>query len=355
MTAGDIELPSGMQWIAYATGTEWPQGSEHGMFDLADVWSAASTQTQGLVAEVQQAINDILDAYPQGDANTSLSSALGVLTDSSNNGSVPYIATSMEDLAESCNNLGCVIQEYKIQIIAGLVMLLIDIALAWIFPPTAPAVEAAEIASWQVWAGLMKVILREAVMAAITQGVVQGAIDAAIQLYQWLGEHRRNGMNLSELGMSALGGALGGAFGVVGAQVAGKAFDYAMDGALEGAIGEGFDSAVTSVVSGINKGVQALTGTEEKFSGETAAATARSTVGNILEGGAAGIAGAAGGGLAPLAFGQGYSLTGVGLAAGVGGALGAGIRGIRTVQNEDGGAHAGESVPEAGVAPETGS
>src|SRR5882757_9965076 len=52
-------------WVA---GSDWPDGSESGMRDLAGDWRTAAEAIRGIEADITAAKNAALAAYPHGEA-----------------------------------------------------------------------------------------------------------------------------------------------------------------------------------------------------------------------------------------------------------------------------------------------
>lgn len=223
----DIKLPENLHWLSFVAGGEWPTGSENGMFALSDAWSEASAALAALENGIEDAINDVLAAYPSAaELNSSMVQTLKHLTDESGDASLQAIAKSMNDLAKSCDQVGCAIQENKIMIIVGLVQLVWEIAVAWLFPPTAPVQEVVLIAWYQVLFRWLKQTVLFMVVAALKAMGQQMILNILLQLGQMAAGHR-DGFDGKALGQYALGGALGGAFGSLFGKIGGDLFKLA--------------------------------------------------------------------------------------------------------------------------------
>ncbi|MBF6076360.1 hypothetical protein IU498_17190 [Nocardia beijingensis] len=219
----DINLPEDLRWLSWVAGSAWPEGSENGMFGLADAWSEASAGLTGLVSTIEDAVDDILSAYPSAGAGSAMARTLRNLTDESDQASLQAIAKSLGQLADSCDQVGCAIQQNKIMIIVGLVQLVYEIALAWLFPPTAGPTQAALIGWYRIVFQYLKQLLRQMLVAALKAMGQQVILTLLIQLGQMAAGHR-DGVNGKDLWFAALGGALGGAFGAMFGKLGGDLF-----------------------------------------------------------------------------------------------------------------------------------
>ncbi|MFC9437129.1 hypothetical protein [Nocardia sp. NPDC057030] len=296
VSQSDIKLPEELHWLSYVAGSEWPKGSENGMFALADAWSDASGELSGVVTGIEDAVKDILAAYPSaGELNSSMVQTLKHLTDESDTASLQAIAKSMHQLAGSCDKVGCAIQENKIMIVVGLVQLVYEIALAWLSPVTAPAQEVVLIAWYQVVFQWLKKLLMQMVIAALNAMGQQMILNILIQLGQ-MAAHHRDGFDGKALWQAAVGGALGGAFGAAFGKLGGDLFKF-MGGKITRTE---FDK----------RWQQLLTG--------------------MVQGGAGGVGGMVGGGVANMALNGGpFELDPRMLGAGAAGAFSGGARGWR--------------------------
>ncbi|MFE9789629.1 C2 family cysteine protease [Nocardia salmonicida] len=221
----DINLPEELHWLSWVAGGAWPEGSEGGMFALADAWSEAQSGLTGLVSSIDDAVDDILSAYPSAGDGSAMSRTLRNLTDESDSTSLQAIAKSLGQLSDSCDKVGCSIQQNKIMIIAGLVQLVYEIAVAWLFPPTAPAAQAALILWYEILFQFLKQLLRQMLVAALKAMGQQVALTLAIQLGQMAAGHR-DGIDGKDVWYAALGGALGGAFGAAFGKLGGDLFKF---------------------------------------------------------------------------------------------------------------------------------
>ncbi|WP_330230503.1 hypothetical protein OHA40_31810 [Nocardia sp. NBC_00508] len=138
-----IHMPEGLQWLAWVAGTTWPEGDEDAAWAVSEAWKTASTELTALLADIDAAEQATIDAYPQGEGGT----AMGARYDALRTGdhSIETLAKFMSTIGDSTFDMGTEIQATKITVIVTLAWLALEILWAWLFPPTAPAVEAAAI------------------------------------------------------------------------------------------------------------------------------------------------------------------------------------------------------------------
>ncbi|QIS04169.1 hypothetical protein F5X71_19175 [Nocardia brasiliensis] len=140
-----LYLPEELRWLGWIAGSSWPDGDEDGMWALAAAWQSASEELRGQLSAIETAKRDTMLAYPQGSA----AEAMGKLFDGLRSGdqSVESLAELLQQVSDSTFDLGTQLQATKLTIIISLCWLAIEILWAWLFPPTAPAVEAAAIST----------------------------------------------------------------------------------------------------------------------------------------------------------------------------------------------------------------
>ncbi len=162
-----LEMPHELQWLAYVAGDQWPQGDEDAMWALAQDWYDAASAVKAQLDSVQDVITAADNAYPSGEGRTAIDSALKQLLEG--DGSLTALATVLDNLGDVAENMGTEIQYMKIMIISSLAELGLEILLAWIFPPTAPATEAAAIAATRA---VMRVVY-DSTLGAIEKGLAK--------------------------------------------------------------------------------------------------------------------------------------------------------------------------------------
>uniref|UniRef100_UPI000B231400 WXG100-like domain-containing protein n=1 Tax=Nocardia lijiangensis TaxID=299618 RepID=UPI000B231400 len=256
----DIQLPEELHWLSFVAGGEWPDGSENGMFALADAWSDAAGELSALVTGVEDAIKDVLAAYPSADElNSQMVQTLKSLIEESDNASLQAIAKSMTQLSKSCDKVGCAIQENKIMIIIGLVQLVWEIALAWLSPVTAPAQQVVLISWYQMVFQWLKHTMMQMVIAALNAMGQQVILNILLQLGQMAAGHREN-FDGKSLGQYALGGALGGAFGSLFGKIGADLFKFAGGKITRSEFDKRWQQLLTGMVQGGAGGVGGMVG-----------------------------------------------------------------------------------------------
>ncbi|MFE3226872.1 hypothetical protein, partial [Nocardia sp. NPDC059228] len=264
-----IDIPGELQWLGWVAGSAWPQGDEDAMWDIASDWSTAARQLRDLIPELEAAKKATIAAYPWGDGLEAMVTALNNLD--SGPQSFQALADILDQVSEAADGLGTEIEYTKIMILSALGMLAVEIALAWCFPPTAPAEEAAATLITRTAVRLLgeravSAIARYAEklgVAALARFLAKHVVistvlgagqDVAIQGLQ-IAEGHRKGMDWERVGMTALTAAAAGAVGGPAGEIFGKAatrlpfagnpFGNAVRGALVGT-GAGIAGAFAS-------------------------------------------------------------------------------------------------------------
>ncbi|MEU0868791.1 hypothetical protein [Nocardia brasiliensis] len=138
-----LYLPEELRWLGWIAGSTWPDGDEDAMWAIAAAWKTASEELQAQLSQIDAAKQETMLAYPQGAA----SEAMGRLFDGLRNGdqSLESLAQLLQQISDSTFDLGTQLQATKLTIIISLCWLAMEILWAWLFPPTAPVVEAAAV------------------------------------------------------------------------------------------------------------------------------------------------------------------------------------------------------------------
>ncbi|WP_029898225.1 WXG100-like domain-containing protein [Nocardia brasiliensis] len=138
-----LYLPEELRWLGWIAGSTWPDGDEDAMWAIAAAWKTASEELQAQLSQIDAAKQQTMLAYPQGAA----SEAMGRLFDGLRNGdqSLESLAQLLQQISDSTFDLGTQLQATKLTIIISLCWLAMEILWAWLFPPTAPVVEAAAV------------------------------------------------------------------------------------------------------------------------------------------------------------------------------------------------------------------
>ncbi|QIS01696.1 hypothetical protein F5X71_04665 [Nocardia brasiliensis] len=225
-----IELPGWLEWLEPIVGMEWPEGNEDQMWALAQDWHTAAADLRTILGDIDAAKSASLTAYPVGEGVEEMVKGFDSMRSgdgSDHDQSLEKLATLFDQIGESAANVGTEIEYAKLMYWSSLGLLAAELAAAWLFPPTAPAVEAAAI-------GLTRVAVRvigQRVAAAIARHVGKivaskfakfmvrhVAIDTALGTLQELGvqqwqvdQGHRKGINWEQVAVTAVSSAAGGA------------------------------------------------------------------------------------------------------------------------------------------------
>ncbi|WP_063010292.1 hypothetical protein [Nocardia kruczakiae] len=138
-----LYLPPPVRPIARVAGASWPDGDEDKMWAVSRAWEQASKDLAAQVPGIESAKTAAMAAFPAGDAADQIGKLFDVFLQGDQ--SLATLAESFKTIGDSTFDVGTELQSAKINIIVSLCILLVEIAWAWLFPPTAPAVEAAAI------------------------------------------------------------------------------------------------------------------------------------------------------------------------------------------------------------------
>ncbi|MEU2136640.1 hypothetical protein, partial [Nocardia rhamnosiphila] len=221
-----IELWGPLQHLAWLAGVEWPQGNEDEMWALGGDWRTAADELDDTVADIIEAKRASLHAYPEGDGVTEMIAAFDSLISgdgSDSDQSVPKLADYFRQLGTSAYDTGTEIEYTKLMYISSLVLLAAEIAAAWIFPPTAPAVQAAAVAltrfavrilGQRVMQAIFRLVANKFVgflLRHVAIDTILGTIqEVGIQAYQVEAGHRPD-FDLGQIAVTVVSSAAGGA------------------------------------------------------------------------------------------------------------------------------------------------
>ncbi|WP_228002431.1 WXG100-like domain-containing protein [Nocardia australiensis] len=209
--------------LGWLVGMEWPDGDEDKVWALADAWRAAGKSLTAINPDIDTAISATRSAYPTGDGGQAMITQLQNLR--SGEGSLDELVNWFERTAGSADETGNEIEYTKLMFHSTLILLAAEIAAAWIFPPTAPAAEAAAVASTRVGVRLLVrrliTALGEKAGRLIGATVLRGMIrhfglsivlpvlqDLGIQSWQSVAG-RRDGVDWGRVGVTALSSTVG--------------------------------------------------------------------------------------------------------------------------------------------------
>ncbi|MCM6776067.1 hypothetical protein NDR87_19770 [Nocardia sp. CDC159] len=157
-----LYLPEGLRWIGWVAGSSWPAGDEDAMWAVSAAWQAAGVELQALLTEIDTAKQVTMHAYPSGTAPA----AMGQRFDKLRNGdqSLETLAELVRAVSESAFDMGTQLEATKLTIIVSLAWLALEILWAWLFPPTAPAVEAAAISTTRSFLRVFEDMAQKSIM-----------------------------------------------------------------------------------------------------------------------------------------------------------------------------------------------
>ncbi|MFI6172432.1 hypothetical protein ACIBCN_37030 [Nocardia sp. NPDC051052] len=139
-----LHWPSDLAWLTYVVGSEWPEGDEDKMFAMAQAWlNAADAMEKQLIPALGEVHNRALLGYQAGQGHDAISAELRKLI--SGDTSIDQLAKDFQQVGTSTRHAATTLEETKLMIIVAIGMLAAQIVGAWLWPPTAPAVEAAAI------------------------------------------------------------------------------------------------------------------------------------------------------------------------------------------------------------------
>ncbi|WP_024800402.1 hypothetical protein [Nocardia sp. BMG51109] len=157
-----IEMPPALQWLAWVAGTSWPDGDEDHAWQDSAAWKTAADELKALIGQIDQAKQATMEAYSDGEAAT----AMGARFDELRTGdmSLEKLAEMLQTISDSTFDMGTQIQGIKLTVVVSLGVLALEIMWAWMFPPTAPAVEAAAVSSTRSFLKVAEDIVQNNIM-----------------------------------------------------------------------------------------------------------------------------------------------------------------------------------------------
>ncbi|MFF3228115.1 hypothetical protein ACFYV7_35340 [Nocardia suismassiliense] len=139
-----LHWPEELRFLTYVVGQAWPDGDEDRMFAMAQAWlTAAEDLEQQVLPLLRTAEGRTLGGYESGAGREQIRSALQQLQ--AGDHSVERLVEDFRQVGGSTRNAATTLEATKLMTIFATTMLAAQIAGAWLWPPTAPAVEAAAI------------------------------------------------------------------------------------------------------------------------------------------------------------------------------------------------------------------
>ncbi|MGV9614060.1 WXG100-like domain-containing protein [Nocardia xishanensis] len=139
-----IEIPQDLKWLGWLVGVDLPEGNEDLLFAIGDAWIQAAKAIAAQVDPLTQVRRRASGAYRDGAGAETISALFTDLLDGDS--SLAALASSYDELGSAAFDFGTTVQAAKLTMIVSYVLLAAEIIWAWMFPPTAPAVEAAAVA-----------------------------------------------------------------------------------------------------------------------------------------------------------------------------------------------------------------
>ncbi|MFC9995463.1 ADP-ribosyltransferase domain-containing protein [Nocardia sp. NPDC127526] len=253
-----IVIPEELQWVSWIAGSEWPQGDEDKMFELAEVWYAKARDLKALVPDAKDVVRQA-EAFYTGDGAVEVRKQLEAMI--SGDGSLETLADSFTALGDQAKATGTQIEYAKLQIVYTLATLAAQLieAIATLGATSAeiPAAEA-------VAQSTVRTIAKKLITAIVEQAAQAAAVEFVIQEYQILRGHRDH-IDGKQLGMAVASAAVGAAvttpIGMGADSLMSKAFGEATsawsrvgrsftNGVVTGVAGQGAGYAFNSAVEG---------------------------------------------------------------------------------------------------------
>ncbi|PXX61717.1 hypothetical protein DFR70_108275 [Nocardia tenerifensis] len=139
-----LHWPEELRFLTYVVGQVWPDGDEDRMFAMAQAWlDAAESLERQVLPVVRTAEGRTLSGYGSGAGREQIAAALHQLQ--AGDHSIEQLVKDFQQLGASTRNAATTLEATKLMTIFAVTMLAAQIAGAWLWPPTAPAVEAAAI------------------------------------------------------------------------------------------------------------------------------------------------------------------------------------------------------------------
>ncbi|MFI6226337.1 toxin glutamine deamidase domain-containing protein [Micromonospora echinospora] len=233
-----------LDWVV---GVEWPEGNERAVWDLADEWYGVAAALAGPRDDAATAAREVLSGYGAVGAVADAFDAAWRKVAEGDEAPLPLLLAVSTDLGRLVEECGCDIEGAKLEVwieLGILVVELLAMAVAVVLtagaasPAAAAAItatryvvqqifrkliaqlarktlkkglrEATERAAKQVSEDGLRGLGRNALRGGLLEAAQEGGVNLAIQGYQ-NSTGRRDGVDLADLGASALGGLAGGA------------------------------------------------------------------------------------------------------------------------------------------------
>lgn len=138
-----IEIPHDLRWLGWLVGVDPPEGDEDLLFAIGDAWNVAAKSISAQVDPLAAVRRQATGAYHAGDGAATIAELFGGLLEG--DGSLAVLARDFDEIGNAAFDFGTTVQEQKLMMIISYALLAVEITWAWMFPPTAPALEAAAV------------------------------------------------------------------------------------------------------------------------------------------------------------------------------------------------------------------
>ncbi|MEV0325554.1 toxin glutamine deamidase domain-containing protein [Micromonospora echinospora] len=233
-----------LDWVV---GVEWPEGNERAVWDLADEWYGVAAALAGPRDDAVTAAGEVLSGYGAVGAVADAFDAAWRKVAEGDEAPLPLLLAVSTDLGRLVEECGCDIEGAKLEVWIELGILVVELLAMTVAvvltagaasPAAAAAItatryvvqqifrkliaqlarktlkkgmqEATERAAKQVTKDGLRGLGRDALRGGLLEAAQEGGVNLAIQGYQ-NSTGRRDGVDLADLGTSALGGLAGGA------------------------------------------------------------------------------------------------------------------------------------------------
>ncbi|MEV6372641.1 toxin glutamine deamidase domain-containing protein [Micromonospora musae] len=233
-----------LDWVL---GVEWPEGNERAVWDLADQWYAVAAVLAAPRADATEAAAEVRAGYGAVGAVPAAFEAAWLRLAEGDDAPLPVLLAVSTDLGRMVEECGCDIEAAKLEVWIELGILVVEllslaVAAALTAGAASPAAgaavaasrvivqqifkrligqlarkslrhglkEAGERAARQVTEGGVRGLARRSALGGLTEAGEEAGISLVTQAYQ-NSTGRRDGLDLTDAGTSALGGLTGGA------------------------------------------------------------------------------------------------------------------------------------------------
>ncbi|MEO3780319.1 toxin glutamine deamidase domain-containing protein [Micromonospora sp. B11E3] len=242
------ELPGWVyEALDWVVGVEWPEGNERAVWDLADQWYDVAAALAGPRDDAIAAVGEVRGGFGGVGAVAEAFDAAWRRVAEGDEAPLPVLLAVSTDLGRLVEECGCDIEGAKLEVwieLGILVVELLALAVAAVLtagaasPAAGAAIAATRVVVQQIFKRLMaqlarkslrrglkeageraakqvaergmRGLARKAALGGLEEAAQESGVTLATQAYQ-NSTGRRHGLDVTDIGMSALGGAAGGA------------------------------------------------------------------------------------------------------------------------------------------------